>query len=471
VGCLTCCHATRITQHQYKEHGTMTTTTTPASSLQRLPRKAIVWLLAASLIAGAAIALRGLADAFWPASPAPRVAAIAPGSPEAIAQLQARIRRAPGDADGYAQLGVAWLQRIRLTGDASFYARAQEATEKALALDPLHSDALAARGALALALHDFTGALAWADRLIAVNPYRAAAYGIRTDALVELGRYDEAVAALQKMVDLRPDTESYSRVSYLRELHGDVAGALEAMQMAVNSAVPGTEPWLWTLTHIGHLYHSQHRLDEAEMAYQQVLAQRPDYAAAIAGCAQAAAARGDLDGAVAQLAPLAERLPLPEYLVLLGELYAVQGDTASAQAQYELVRVMQELNAAAGMAVDLELAAFEAVHGADAATALAQAEAAYAAGPTIYAADTLAWALYRNGRYQEAWAYSQEALRLGTRDALLHLHASSIAEALGDDAAARSHLEHALAINPYPSPLAGQQLAALADRLRSNMPS
>jgi tetratricopeptide (TPR) repeat protein len=437
------------------------TTASSSSSHIHLPRRAVLWLLAAGLIAAAAIGWRSLADAIQPATPAPRAAAVEPGSPEAIALIQAKIQQAPEDADGYAQLGVAWLQRVRTTGDISLYARAQEAIEAALTHDPQHSDALAARGALALALHDFTGALAWADRLTAANPYRAAAYGIRTDALVELGRYDEARTALQQMVDLRPDTESYSRISYLRELHGDIDGAREAMQMAATSAVPGTEPWLWALTHIGHLSRSQHRLDEAERAYRQVLAQRPDYPAAVAGVAYVAAARGQTDEAIAQLAPLVARLPLPEYLVLLGELYEVNGDGANAQAQYELVRVMQQLNAATGMAVDLELATFEAMHGDNAAEALVQAEAAYAVRPTIYAADTLAWAFYRNGRYAEARAFSQEALRLGTRDALLHLHAGLIAQALGDDDAARQHIEQARAINPYPSPLASQQLASL----------
>lgn len=426
--------------------------------------------MAVLIVAAGLVGVRSLSDMLLPAPPTPRTAALAPGSTDAIAQLQMRLQRAPTDANGYAQLGIAWLQHIRLTGDTSLYARAQGAIDRALTLDPHNNDALAARGALALALHDFSGALMWADRLIAENPYRAAAFGIRTDALVELGRYDEAVAALQKMVDLRPDIESYSRVSYLRELHGDVDGALLAMEMAVSSAVPGGEPWLWALTHLGNLHRSQYALNEAEAAYRQVLAQRPDYAPAIAGLAQVMAAQGDPQGAIEQLIPLTARLPLPEYLVLLGELYAVQGDEANAQAQYDLVRVVQQLNAAAGMTIDLELATFEAVHGRSAPEALAQAEAAYAVRPTIYAADTLAWALYRNGRNEEAWGYSEEARRLGARDAVLHFHAAEIAAALGDPVSADEQLTQALAINPYPSPLIHQQLSTLHSRLQGGKP-
>ncbi len=132
------------------------------------------------------------------------------------------------------------------------------------------------------------------------------------------------------------------------------------------------------------------------------------------------------------------------------------GDARRAQAQYDLVHVIQQLNAGAGMNVDLELATFDVLHGADTQAdlqaALAAAQAAYRARPTIYAADTLAWALHRTGDDQAAWRYSLEALRLGTRDATLHAHAAAIAERLGDTAAAQQHRAEVAQINPYYSP-------------------
>ncbi len=125
--------------------------------------------------------------------------------------------------------------------------------------------------------------------------------------------------------------------------------------------------------------------------------------------------------------------------------------------QYELVEVMQQLNVAAGMNVDLEMALFNANHGADKAKIVEQARLAYSERPTIYAADALAWALYGQGDHAQAQKYSQEALRLGTQDATLYFHAGLIAAALGDNAAARQHLEKALQINPTFSPLYAPQ--------------
>jgi tetratricopeptide (TPR) repeat protein len=374
-------------------------------------------------------------------------------SQDAISQLESRLRDNPDDAYAYAQLGLGLLQQVRESGDVSLYARAGKAFDEALARDPKQLDALVGQGILALALHDFRGALQWADKAWAINPFRAQILGIKVDGQVELGRYDEAVQTLQKMVDLRPDLDSYSRVSYVRELYGDVDGAIEAMRSAVQTALPGSESWAWTLTHLGHLYFNRGDLPEAAAIYEQVLVAKANYPYALAGQARVAAAQGNTDEAIAIYKQITERLPLPEFIIALGELYEATGQADAARQQYDLVGVIQQLNAAAGMNVDLEMALFTASHGNDPAAAVQQARVAYAERATIYAADTLAWALYQQGEYAEAWQLSQEALRLGTKDALLHFHAGMIAAKVGDQEAALTHLQTALAINPHFSPL------------------
>ncbi len=374
---------------------------------------------------------------------------------KAAQQFELRIQKNPNNPDNYAGLGLTLLQQVRETGDTTLYGRAGKALDKALQLDASNVDALVGQGVLALALHDFSSALAWADKAWALNPYKAEILGIRVDGQVELRRYEEAVATLQQMVDLRPDLSSYSRISYLRELHGDVVGAIAAMQMAVESTPVGGESWLWTLTHLGNLHFNKGDLAQAESIYQQVLQVRADYPYALAGVARVLGAQGDFAQAIATLQPVSERLPLPEFLTLLGELYEVSGDQKSARAQYDLVAVIQQLNAGAGMNVDLEMALFNANHGADAEATVAQARAAYGARPTIYAADALAWALFKAGNFAEAQKYSNESLRLGTADAMLHFHAGKIAEALGDSTAAKAYLQQAFKINPYFSLIEG----------------
>lgn len=442
----------------------MTTLSNQPSPNRIANRRPLLLLLSALFILAVALSVRQVQD--WlnpPAAPAPS-APVERSSDTAIAQLQVRLQNNPDDTAAYAELGLGLLQQVRSTGDVSLYGRAAEAFDKALQRDPQQLDALVGQGVLALALHDFTDALQWADQAWAINSFRAQILGIKVDALVELGRYPEAVETLQKMVDLRPDLRSYSRVSYLRELHGETAGAKAAMQSAVEMGVPATEEWLWTLVQLGHLYWNSGEMEQAAQIYQQALQAQADYPYALAGLARVEAAQGQGEAAIARYTALVTRLPLPEFVVALGELYEANGDNVQAQQQYDLVRTMQKLNAAAGMNVDLELATFEVNHGNDLTAALAQAHSAYAERPTIYAADTLAWALYRHGDYTAAQQYSQEALRLNTQDALLHFHAGMIAAALQQNDKAREHLQTALAINPHFSPrLAPQAQAQLAE--------
>jgi tetratricopeptide (TPR) repeat protein len=382
-----------------------------------------------------------------------------------VTRIQQRLAANPDDVQAYAELGLALLQQVRETGDVTLHGRAGEAFDTALRREPKQLDALVGKGVLALALHDFKGALHWADKAWAMNPFRAHILGIKVDGLVELGRYPEAVDALQAMVDLRPDLRSYSRISYLRELHGETEGAIAAMQEAASMGAVGSEEWLWTTVQLGHLYWNTGKFQEAEQLYQQALQFRPDYPYASAGLARVNAAEGNVANAIAGYEALVKRLPLPEFVVALGELYEASGQIEKAQQQYHLVGVMQALNASSGMKVDLELATFEVNHGDDPTAALGLARTAYEQRPALYAADTLAWAFYQNGDYEAAQPYSQEALRLGTQDALLHFHAGMIA-ALGDRHAAGEHLATALALNPQFSPLYGAQAQAKLKELQ-----
>jgi tetratricopeptide (TPR) repeat protein len=380
---------------------------------------------------------------------------------ETIVQMQQRIERNDNDHDAYAQLGLLFLQRVRSSGDAADYVRAGQAFSAALEREPIQVDALVGKGILALALHDFDAALVWAEQARAINPFRPDILGIMTDAHVELGDYDQAVAVLQEMINLRPGLNSYSRTAYVRELYGDVDGAIQAMQMAAEIGLPGDEPTLWTTVQLGNLYFNRGDLASAEATYQAALSQSPDYIYALAGMARIWAAQGRHEEAIALYRQVLARIPIPEFAIALGELLEATGDQQRAQEQYEVVELMQTLNAAAGMNVDLEMALFGSDHGTDKAAALAQAESVYAQRQTIYSADVLAWALYANGRAEEARPYMDEALRLHTQDARLYYHAGMIALAQGQKADARQYLARALTINPYFSPLQAPEATAL----------
>jgi tetratricopeptide (TPR) repeat protein len=381
------------------------------------------------------------------------------------------LRENPDNVDSYAMLASAYLQKARDTGDPTFYGKAESATDAALKRDPRNIEALIASGTLANARHQFREALAIGERAKALNPTVARVYGVIADAQIELGMYDDAVQTLQAMVDMRPDLGSFSRVSYARELHGDLDGAIEAMQMAVQAGGPATENSAWVRVQLGNLYFAKNDLPAAEQQYQATLAILPDYVYGLAGMARVRAAQGHADQAVALYQRAIARMPLPEFVIGLGELQEANGRTADAAKQYELVRAMQQLFKANGVDTDLELALFDADHpaaelkagGSDPAATVALARAAYERRPSVKGADTLAWALFKAGQAAEARHYADQALHLNTQDALMLYHAGMIAQAQGDAAAARNWLNRALTLNPHFSPLfAPQAQQALA---------
>ena len=346
---------------------------------------------------------------------------------------------------------MAFLQRVRETADPSLYPRAELVFKRAQDLAPEDPLPLVGLGTLALARHEFASALDLGRRALALGPGLSTAQGVVVDALVELGRYGEAVDAAQAMVDLRPDLASYARVSYVRELYGDLPGALDAMRRAVQAGGPASENNAYVIVLYGNLLEMSGQRTEAAQAYDAAVAAYPDFPAALAGQGRLAVGNGDLATAIARFSRAADIVPLPEYVIALGEAREASHDAAGAADSYALARAETALFKANGVVVDLELALFEADHG-DPSIALTLAGDAYAERPTIKAADALAWGLLKSGRIVEARKRSSEALRLGTHDPVLLYHAGAIAAAAGDPKTAVRDLRAALKLDPGFSP-------------------
>lgn len=403
-----------------------------------------------------AAVLAGCGSNFAPApgrAPSP-VAAVAGATTPAtateqlIATTQAHLRVAPDDVQSIDTLAAAYLQRVREVGDPSYYDKADSLLRSALALSPKDAEATLLSGTLALARHHFLDGLSWGQRAAALDPSGAEPLGVITDAEVELGRYDAAVASVQRMVDLRPDLASYSRVSYLRELHGDVDGAIAAMQLAVTAGGPVPENVAYVQVLLGNLYFNRGDLAGAEAQYQAALRADPGYVNAVAALARLRAAQRRWTESVALYRQAILVYPLPQYVIGLGDALSASGDATGAAQQYDLAVAEQRLQEASGVDVDQELALFEADHRRDLTGALAAAQRAVRDRPSVQSADALAWTLFQSGDARDALPVSQQAHRLGTRDALMFFHSGMIEAALGMTTQARSDLSTALAINP-----------------------
>ncbi|MDQ3648915.1 MAG: tetratricopeptide repeat protein [Acidobacteriota bacterium] len=362
-----------------------------------------------------------------------------------VRAAQGMIERAGEKPDGYNLLGDAFMQKARETGDFSFNSRADAALQKSLELAPDSYSTLVLRAKLLLTLHRFREALEVARLAQAMRPQEYHAYGALTDAYVELGDYDAAIEAAQKRMDLRPDTDAYARVSYLRSLHGDTEGAIEAMQVAAKAVDPrDSESVAWCRVHLGDELMNVGKLAPAEKEYDNALAVFPDYYLALAAKARARLAAGDVNGAVDFYKRAQERVPLPDTAIALGDLYTKIGCVDEAKKQYDLVEYIERSGAAGSETYSRQLALFYADRNIKLDEALEIARRERAARADIYTSDALAWCLFKKGQFAEAKTAMDEALRLGTNDPRLLYHAGMIANALGDRRSATKYLEQAV---------------------------
>jgi tetratricopeptide (TPR) repeat protein len=365
-----------------------------------------------------------------------------------VAGLQAELRVDPGNVKAYETLGLAYQQRARETGDPSYYPKAEGVLRRALALQPDDLIATAGLGQLALARHRFREALQLGRRARRISPTTGGVYGVIGDAQLELGRYPQAFRAFDRFAAIKPGVASYARVSYARELLGHVPAAEQAMRAAVDASIGEQEAGAWTRSQLGLLYLSTGRARLAARTIHAALELFPNYYLALDAMAQAQASLGHLRTAIEFEQSAVERIPLPQYVGFLGDLYHVTGQTAKAKQEYALISVIERVLAANGVKNDIDVALFDVDHGIRLSHALALARRGYVDRPSIFGDDVLGWALARNGHCTAALHYSERSLRLGTHDALKLFHRGWIAVCLGRRTEAGEYYARALALNP-----------------------
>ncbi|GAA3150073.1 tetratricopeptide repeat protein [Nonomuraea roseoviolacea] len=386
-------------------------------------------VLAGGVVLAGALVFTAAAVSAPPARPAAPPRQAAPFTET----LQARLRRLPGDHRGWARLGLQYVDQARVTGDPSYYVKAEGALATAARLAPEDDAVLTGRAALAAGRHEFSDAVRLAERAATVNPYGAAAYGVLADARTQLGDLSGARRAVDRMMGLRPGVASFARASYAAELRGDQKGAREFLKYALDDACTPADI-AYVRHYLGELALHAGDLREAGDQYGRALAADPAYTPALAGQARVAALGGRLSEALTLYDRVVQRLPLPQYLIEQGETAARAGRPAD----WTLLRAQRGLLESAGVRDDLTWAEFEADHG-DPRQAVRHARAEYARNPNLVAADALAWALFRAGDAKAALPYAVKATSTGWRNPLLRHHRARIEQALGDrraDAAA-----------------------------------
>jgi tetratricopeptide (TPR) repeat protein len=283
-------------------------------------------------------------------------------------------------------------------------------------------------GAIYLSQHRFREALEAGERARNLRPSDAWNYGVMGDALIELGDYERAFDAFDKMVTMRPSAGAYARVAYARELQGNLDGALQAMQMAEEATTAhDPEAQAWYASQVGELYLRLVKLEDAARQYHRAAFLFPNHPFAMIGQGKVKAATGDRDGALAIYLDQLKRTPTLDLAARIGDLYAEDGNSVEAERYYQLA---EDLAGPGITQTEANLALFLAEHERKLPEAVKIAEAVSAKRHDIFTEDALAWAYYKVGRLDEALAASQRAVRTGTRDARILSHVAEIRRAI-----------------------------------------
>jgi tetratricopeptide (TPR) repeat protein len=365
---------------------------------------------------------------------------------QAMAQANHMIDKNPKNYEAYNALALALSRRARETSDVKFYAEAEETLQKSFAIAPDNFDGKRIQVWLLLGKHEFAAAREEGLKLNKRIPDDVMVYGFLTDANAELGNYDDAEKSAQLMLNLRPgNSPGVTRAAYLRELFGDVDGALDLMNMALTSTSPSeAEDTAWILTQMAHLQLSVGRLTDAENNLQRALALFPGYHYALANLAKVRITQKRYEEAVQLLQQRYQAAPHAENLYDLAEALQLAGKTDDAKKAFTEFEQKSLLETNRGDNSNRELIFYYADYAHEPLKALDVAQREFARRHDVYTLDFYAWALHRNGRDQEARTEIETALAVGIRDSRLFRHAGEIALALGDRASAQKFLQQSV---------------------------
>jgi tetratricopeptide (TPR) repeat protein len=346
-----------------------------------------------------------------------------------IAAAERAIKANPTSAEAYTELGLALTRRARETADSSYYDKADATIARALELSPDNFEALKVRAWALLGRHEFQQALELARTLNGRAPDDLMVYGLLTDAHAELGQYKEAEEACQWMLDLRPgNVPAFTRAAYLRELFGDIEGAIELMTAAYQRTVPSeTEDRAWLLTQLGHLELVAGRPPAAEQLLNEALELFPGYHYALANLAKVKTSQKQYAEAVDLLERRYTAAPHPENLYALAEARALAGRSREAAAAYLEFETHALRESAGWDNANRELVFYYAGRGGKPADSLRIARLERERRQDVFTLDAYAWALHVNGRQEEARAESARALAVGIKDPEVLARAAIIA--------------------------------------------
>jgi len=349
-----------------------------------------------------------------------------------IAAAQLLIAAKPKMVQAYDELAIGFVRRARETADPKYLHDAETALDQGFKLDADDFQLQKTQVALMLARHEFGKALDLAKAIHSRVPDDIMTYGYLAEADIALGDYSEAETNAQWMMNMRPNnTPALLLGARLRILFGDAHGAMDFLNRAYSQTSPSeVEDLAWIANQIALIQIDSGDTNAAEQTLRQADQLFPRYPCTIENLARLRVEQHRAADAVQLWNEAALVDHDPSLLYDLARALEAAGQPAKARAEYEQFARSAGEPGSVTYASEIDLILMYAASPATATKALKLAEQAVAARQDVWTLDAFAWALYANGKFQEADSAEQKAIAVGIQNAQIFDHAGHIAQKL-----------------------------------------
>lgn len=378
----------------------------------------------------------------------------------------AALRSNQDDAQALLNLGGIYFQEARITGNQDYYTQAAlMVLDRALEFTAINSlqktYALSLKSSIYLGMNQYQKAWDDAHTGLELAPNDVGILGALTDANIAMGYYSDAVKTADKMTGIRPDLRSYSRIALLRQIYGELLGAIDAMKLAVDAGVPSLEATEWARVQVGNLFLQIGKPDSAKVYFLTTLDQRPNYPEAQLGLAKVFICTKNYDSAISFTRQACNTNPSAANELFLAQLYQWQGNPEASEklAKACLQKLKkQSKNAEKGStpsqnnAPELALA-YRLCN--DLKNALKYAKKDLELHPENQEANEhLGWLYYLNGSAKEALPFMEKSLSTGSKNPTTRYRAGLIIREAGGAKKGDQLLQSATSIFPNMDPKA-----------------
>ncbi|MGF6722631.1 tetratricopeptide (TPR) repeat protein [Paraburkholderia sp. GAS41] len=204
--------------------------------------------------------------------------------------------------------------------------------QEALAIDPIHTEALHYYGVLQHQRRDHAAAADLLDHALLLEPADAVCWSNRGLVAAALGRHEEALQCYGQALHLQPDfADARNNLGVTLQARGDLEGAAQQYRQAL-----GLNPSLVDAhLNLGTALTKLERHDEALACYEQALSLDPHSADAYFNAGNALTAKGDSAAAIAHFRRAIELRPaFANAHINLGSAVGKLGEYAEAEQHY-----------------------------------------------------------------------------------------------------------------------------------------